>query len=338
MDEKTKSSETGLVAVQPPGANELATAGAAAHAEALVKARFAIAVSRPRDIEQARAAILRACARPTFAKAALYAKPVGRDRDTGEDKYIEGPSIRMAEEFARHMGNLAMDQETTYEDRDKLKVKVSACDLEANIVWDKEFTVEKTVERSYLRTGQIARGQRTNSYGKQVYLVEATEDDLAKKIGAAASKALRDCILRLVPSDIREDAVMAVKKTQADEDAKDPQAAKRAVIDAFSSIGVMPDALQEFIGHSFDTLSPAELQRLRGIYTAIRDDGETWVGIMQHKRDNDRERDEARRAGSGAPQQSTLSGLAAQSRARRGAAAVEKENTGRQPGEDDDAQ
>jgi hypothetical protein len=142
--------------------------------------------------------------------------------------------------------------------------------------------------------------------------------------------------MRLVPSDMKEDAIAAAKKTQADEDAKDPQAAKRAVIDAFASIGVMPDALQEFIGHSFDTLAPAELQRLRGIYTAIRDEGETWAGIMQRKRDNDREREEERRGG--APQQSTLSGLAARARAQRQPApTVEKENTGRQPGEDDDA-
>ena len=50
-----------------------------------------------------------------------------------------------------------------------------------------------------------------NSYGDTVYLVEATEDDLLTKQAAHVSKVIRTAALRLLPSDILEEAMEQLK-------------------------------------------------------------------------------------------------------------------------------
>jgi hypothetical protein len=268
---------------------ETASTALATQARAAVEARFVMAMQRPRNMERVRVQILEACKRPFFAEDALYSKPVGKAKndETGEweEKFVEGLSIRFAEEAVRLLGNAMTETVTIYDDPSKRIVRLSATDLETNVVHYKDITVEKTVERRHLKKGQQAIGKRQNSYGDDVFLVEATEDDLAKKEGALGAKAIRDKMLMLIPSDIKEEARAIVKETQAKKDAEDPMAAKRKVIDAFAAVGVMPDQLVEFLGHGLDAIQPAELQQLRAIYSAIKDGETTWASVIDQKRE-----------------------------------------------------
>lgn len=278
------------------GGNELTVTGETAstalatQARAAVEARFVMAMQRPRDIELVRVRVLAACKRPLFAETALYRKPIGwgQNKKTGEwgEQFAEDLSIRFAEEAIRAFGNAMTETSTLYDDAKKRMLRLSATDFEANVVHFKDITVEKTVERTKLKENQAPVGTRTNSRGKPVYIVEATEDDMAVKEGARASKVIRDQILRLIPSDIKEEARAQIRKTQSDEDAKDPAEAKRKVIDAFADVGVMPNQLEAYLGHPTADIQPAELQQLRGIYSAIKDGETTWSEVVAQREDD----------------------------------------------------
>lgn len=308
---------------------ETAATALAMQARAAVEARFVMALQRPRDMELVRTKILAACQRPFFAELAVYAKPVGKKRneETGEweQQYAEGLSIRFAEEAVRNLGNAMTETTTLYDDGKKRMVRVSATDFEANVIHFKDVVADKTVERKVLKPGQQALGQRFNSYGDLVHIVEATEDEFAVKMGALAAKAIRDKILMLIPSDIQEEAKAICWRTNADKDAKDPEAARRAVIDAFAKKGVKPDQLAEFIGHELDVLVPAELQKLRAIYTAINDGEATWADVITQKRDFEKERAATKSTATPAAKPTNLNDLATASQAtREGAGAATK--------------
>jgi len=304
---------------------ETASTALAAQAKAAVEAGYLMAMRNPRDVDQARAVLLKACERPAFARNARYSKPVGSEKNeqTGEweKKFAEGLSIRFAEEALRTMGNLLCEASAIYEDNRKKIVRFTTTDMETNAKWSKDITIEKTTERRTLKRGQQALGQRINSYGDVVYLVEATPDDVAKKEGAEASKALRDQVLKLIPADIKEEALAAIKHTIADATAKDPDAEKKRCMDAFSGIGIQPARLKEYLGHDLDTISPAELDDLRGIYSAINDAETTWAAVMADKDDAEAAKAaDAQKPADGKPAakgQTTLSDVAAASKAKR---------------------
>lgn len=256
---------------------ETASAAVAERARATVEARFIMARRFPRDMDRVRLNLLKACQNPVFAKVAIYHKPLG-------DEGVEGPSIRMAEEVARCMGNIATEVDTVYDDAQKCIIAVGATDLEANLTHPLSLLVQKTVERKKPRDGTIIRGQRINSYGDVVYLVEATDDEMLNKVAALVSKALRTCLLRLAPEGLLNEAMKMAFKIRADEDAKDPDAARKAVIDSFAEIGVDPAKLIDYVGHTLENLTPKELNELRGLFVAIRDGEANWAQAIEHAR------------------------------------------------------
>lgn len=257
---------------------ETASTAVAVQARAAVEARYKMALMRPRNWDEVRVRLLAACKRPGFAETARYAKPVG-------GKSIEGPSIRFAEEALRAMGNAYVETMVIFDDDERRIVRVTVTDLEANLSYPHDITLRKTVERRRLKDGQRSLGERVNSYGDTVYLVEATEDDLLTKQAAHVSKVIRTAALRLLPSDILEEAMEQVLDTVRNRDAKDPDAARKKVCDAFYAIGVSPSDLMTYLGHPLEQTSPAELQLLRTIYTAIKEGEATWPDTMAQRED-----------------------------------------------------
>lgn len=251
---------------------EMAANAMAAKQKALIEARYVIAYNRPRSILQARSDILAACQRPGFAESARYAKPIGGTT-------IEGFSIRFAEEAIKAMKNIAVESTTIYEDEEKRTVQITVTDLESNVVYGKEITVAKTVERKNLKQGQQAISERTNSYGQKVFLVEATEDDIANKVASAESKIIRNCGLRLVPSDILEEAEGAIDQTLR-KGGGDPQEATKKIVDSFASLNIGAKDLEAYLKHGLNTISPKELTALRAIFTTIKEGSAAWADYL----------------------------------------------------------
>lgn len=259
--------------------NEIQASALAAQAEAQVKARWAIAQRNPRNPDAVRVALLKECDRPGFADVAKYAKPVGKEK-------IVGPSIRFVEAATRCMGNVISDVLTISEDRQTRRLQVSVTDLETNVCWSRQISIEKTVERKN-SAGRIVVSERLNTYGERVYVVLATDDELMNKEGALVSKTTRVLGLRVIPGDLIEESMARVDKVRADRDRKDPSGERKKLVDAFVSVGVKPEQLVEYLGHGLDTCSPAELGDLRDVYAALRDGETRWAAVMESKREAD---------------------------------------------------
>ena len=143
--------------------------------KAMIQSAYIVAMQRPRNIDQARFRILKACQRPLFAEKVEYSKPVGGTA-------IKGPSIRFAELAIREWGNVRVETQTIYDDEITRRVKVIVIDLESNTSFGKEITFQKTEERRS-KKGRKVISERINSWGDKIYIVKATEDEIQNKEG-----------------------------------------------------------------------------------------------------------------------------------------------------------
>jgi hypothetical protein len=250
----------------------------AERARAEIQAMHAMALQRPRDLHGFRVRILDHCKRLRFAMAARYRKPIGRKEINGRwvEQFIEGASIRFVETALASYGNVLSEGSITFEDDEQVQVRVTVRDLESTIAYADEAIIRKTVERRTLRKGQKAISQRTNSYGDTVYIVEATDDEVANQKAARQSKLLRNLGLRILPADVVEEAIDLCKTTVEAGVAKDPGGEQKKLSDAFHALGVSPAQLAEYLGHPLEQTQPAELVELREVYQTMRDGEGTW--------------------------------------------------------------
>lgn len=262
---------------------ETAALAVAEQAKAEIQAQYIVAMQHPRDMDTVRLAILKDCHRPGFAAVAKYSVPRG-------GKQIVGASIRFAEAAIRCMKNIRVETKVTFDDESRRVLQVSVTDLESNVPYSEAISLDKTIERQQIKEGQEVLGTRRNSYGKPVYLVRATEDDLRNKQNAQVSKALRGMALRLLPGDILEEAMAEVDTTLARDDQADPDAARKKLADAYAQMGVMPTDLKAYLGHDLAQCSQPEMLDLRAVYMAIRDGETTWADVLKSRTGTDDEK------------------------------------------------
>ncbi len=253
---------------------ETSATAVAKREQANVEARFTVALKFPRSIEQFRGALLASCRRPRFAEVVQYSVPRG-------GKKITGLSIKFAEEAWRLFGNLDVAQIVVFDDQERRIIRVTATDLETNSTMSSDVIVEKTVERRFVNKGDEVLSSRVNTTGQTVYLKKSTDDEMVVKMNANLSKARRNLILSIIPSDIREEAEEMATKTVREKITEDPDGEKKRIMDAFWEKGVMPDQIAEAIGKDLAMLTPAEIGVLRKMYEALRDGEATWAEIVE---------------------------------------------------------
>ena len=281
MPAMAEQNENQMMPVAAMSASENNAIAMAAQQKAMVEARYKMALARPRDLDKVRQNMLKDAKRPSFAAVAIYHKPIG--------KGVEGPSIRFVEAAIRNMTNILTETATVSEDDERRVIRVAVSDLETNTYFSQDVTVTKTVERAKLPQGEKPIRVRTNSYGKPVYILHGTDDDILNKQNALISKAVRTLGLRLIPGDLVDEAIIYVRQTMATQDAQNPDAAKNRIIDAFAMLGVGVENLKEYLGHELSTLAPNELQTLRTIYSAIKDGETSWKAVMDDKAEKEAE-------------------------------------------------
>lgn len=278
-------------------------------AKAKIHAGYQIALHKPRNEDEARAQVLKYCKKPIFAERVEYAKPIKqRNEDTGKYEWtkLKGPSIRFAETVIRLWQNIRTDVAITYEDADCRRVSVTVTDLETNASWTRETQVSKTVERGYAPDDRIVLAERRNSRGKTVYLLRATDDEMDLKTSAVVSKTIRNEGLRLIPSDIIDEAIEESRKTLASRSQKDPDGEKRRVVDGFMTLNISPKHLEEYIGHGMDTITPAEIDDLRSLWKAIEDGEANWSDALEMKREREAKKTKAEDKPVGTPEPEAL--------------------------------
>lgn len=283
------SPQAGVIARREFGSDQIqsvaerAATAVASREQSQINARYIVAERHPRTMDMVRVNLLRECERTGFASVSRYRKPVGKKPDDNggwKQQYAEGWSIRFAETALRCMANVYPDSSIVYEDDYVRIMRFSITDLESNLTYSNEVSIKKTVEKKSLRKGQDAISERKNSNGDTVFTVAATDDELQMKQNSAWSKFIRNG-LRFVPGDILDECERKISETLAHEDKQDPDAAKRKLVDAFVGLGVQPVDLQAFLGKPLDRVQPAEIAKLREIYTAIRDSETTWDAVME---------------------------------------------------------
>jgi hypothetical protein len=270
--------------------HETASTAVAAQAQAEIQARYVVARANPRDWDDVRTRLLRECSRSSFAARAIYSLPRGNRFDDALGRWVpnlvEGLSVRFAEAMIRLAGNIRQATATIYDDEHQRIVRVSVIDLETNADYSRDVVIEKTVERSKAGDRNPIM-VRKNSFGKDVFLLEATEDELLEKEGRTVSKAFRTLALRFLPADVIEDANDKIRETRAQETAQDPEKVRKTIADSFASINVHPSDLKSYLGHDLGTCSPAELDQLRGLYAAIKGGDVRWQDALAERLEAD---------------------------------------------------
>ena len=264
------------------------------YAKARIQSAYMVALQRPRQIEVIRQEVLRECSRPSFctpdetkngSSLAIYRVPRGsvkQNDGTWVNNNIEGPTIRFAEMLLRSWRYLSIEVNPMGEDDKQRMLQVICTDYQSCNFTSEIVAVPKTIERKKPKAGDEVVSQRTNTYGDPVYLVKATDDELAMKTNALISKARRNLILQAVPGWLIEEGVEEVRKTARTKDAQDPDAARRKLFDAYRNVGVSVEQIIDYLGHS-NQLSPAELEDLRGYYSGIKDGFTTWAAVVASK-------------------------------------------------------
>lgn len=291
-----EQSATGTAMVR---SSETAAAAVAAHMEAMAKARFFVAIQRPRDEEVVRERLLAACAEPEFAEAAVYElerRQKNEESGQWETVIVPGFNVRFAEAVRQAMGNMDVETVVVLDDDDKTIAQVIVTDLETNNTERFPVIARKTVERQKLRDGQVPIATRTNSKGVKVHIVAATEAEVEERMKSAVSKAMRNAILRLLRVDIKEqcwEQVLATNKLLAEQ-----SATVEKMVKAFAGLGVQQKQLEEFLGKPLKDgarwlpLSAEELQQLRVTCKGIKDGNVKWAEVMESRGAGDQDSDE----------------------------------------------
>jgi hypothetical protein len=265
-------------AMPPVAVTETSATAIAAREKAAVEARYLVAINRPRNFDLARQRLLERCKSNRFADVAEYAKPIG-------GKKVYGASIRMMEEVARQFGNIDVQSQVTFDDRERRNIRVTATDLETNYSQSVDVILEKTVERKNPGQGTEVLSSRQNSQKETVYRILADEDTFLVKQNANIAKARREAIRMVVPGDLVDEAMQKCAETRRHETKNDPVGARKRIADSFFALGVMANQLAEYLDKpSLEAITDAEVDVLRFIYTSMKEGETTWAEVMEEKR------------------------------------------------------
>jgi hypothetical protein len=277
MTSKEPTTDLALVDQRTGAIVETAPTALEAAARAEIQSALVLAQRMPRDEERVYAALLRSCRRSSFAARTEYSfkrgrkKTIGADgREEWVDNYVTGPSVILAREAARAWGNIRYGTDVISDADDERTISGWAWDLETNTKVSYTDRFSKLIQR---RVGKGA--EATTEW------VIPDERDLRELTNRRGAILERNAILKLIPADFVEDAINAARRTSASEVESDPDAARKKLVLAFDELNIQADAIAVYLGHPIAQASPAEMVKLRAIWTSIRDGNSTWAEYVK---------------------------------------------------------
>jgi hypothetical protein len=218
---------------------------------------MALAAAKPRDHESIKRELASQIeAYPSFARDAIYNKPVGKD-ESGKMQYARGLSIRAAEALAEAYGYNRVSSDVSPEGTDAVKITALFVDYQRGRIWQDAGIVSRFYKN---RSGQMVRHSDDRFYNIVVK--------------AEASRRIREVITRSVPPGLRAE-LMEMAERKIDDLLDDKTVDK--IIGQFASKGVTLERLEEHVGRTRKAGWTAEDRRdLLGVWNAIKD-GETSV-------------------------------------------------------------
>lgn len=191
---------------------------------------------------------LKAC--PQFAQEAIYARDVGKDRETGQRKIARGLSIHAAQAMAEAYGYCRVDWDAHPLDADHAMVGATFVDYQKGRV----MRISKAVARYY------------TSYAKQ--RVRYDDDRFWNVvIPGAASRMIRECIVRSMPTIANE-----LERYIEEDLAKMLDAGGvQQIVQQFAKHGVTVKQLEAYIQRPSREWTEDDRRRCRQVWVALRD-------------------------------------------------------------------
>lgn len=189
----------------------------------------ALAAARPRSMVTIKQELVTTLdAFPAFAEQLMYAKPCGKDPETGEQKIARGLSVRAAEALAEAYGFNRVRSEVTELPDDRVKVEATFVDFQRGRIWQDAGIVSKWFRR---RNGQMERIADDRFYGVVVK--------------AEASRRIREVVNRSVNAGLKawlwDEACKRCSKLLDDK-------AVNKILGHFRGLGVTQDEIERFLG------------------------------------------------------------------------------------------
>jgi hypothetical protein len=194
---------------------------------------------------------------PELATDAIYEKPVGKDQQSGEQKYVRGLSIRAAEALAEAYGYNRIRSDVSELDGDKVKVEATFTDYQKGRVWQDAGILSKTYKDRY---GKPARWNDDRFYNVVVK--------------AEVSKRVREVIMRSVNTGLKAWFESECEKISAG--LLDDKTVGK-IVDQYATKQVTVEMLEKLVGRPRSMgWMQNDRARLLNIWNAIKD-GETSI-------------------------------------------------------------
>lgn len=257
MSEKALSTVHGentgvLAALEPQQVGELA------RARVEIESRLMLASMNPRNETAVASKLTANLERFTMADKAAYSYPRGRTE-------VRGPSVVLAREMARLWGNIDYGFKITHADEEYISLEARAIDYETGASTTASARFKKLIWRKDFKAPEGGRW------------IQPDERELAELVNRNAAKAIRNCVLAIMPQWLVEDALNQARKTvekaSSGDLKKDRGTVIRALAKQFSAYGVTVDMIEDYIGHDINAMSSDELADLREIRNTLRDGG-----------------------------------------------------------------
>lgn len=276
-----------------PGANAVT---AVEQSRAMQEATASILAAKrfPRDEVLAEKKILAACMRPGLAAVATYAYSRGGSK-------VEGPSIRLAEALKQYWGNIDSGWRELERRGNESIVEAYAWDKETNTRAQRVFTVKQLRDKKETVTIEGKKVER------RVQVPLTDERDIYENNANQAARRMRACILELIPGDIVEAAVEQCAKTLEAKEPNTPET-RAAMVKAFAeNHGVTLAMLEKYIGRSLESISGAQIVKLRSIYNSLQDEmskpGDWFDTSLAAEKNDEPKKEEPKKAEDKAPEQ-----------------------------------
>jgi len=197
---------------------------------------------------------------PSFAKTAMYDKPVGRDGG-GQMRFATGLSIRAAEAIASAYGFNRVRADVLVVDDSTVKIEASFTDYVSGRVWSDSVLVSK----NYRAAGGGTKRHSDDRFNNVV-------------VKAEKSKVIREVILRSVPPGLRSELEESVDIALAN--ALDEHTVKR-IITQFSGKAVTQEMLERLMEKKVESFNQEDRKRLLGVWNSINDGEATVAEVFE---------------------------------------------------------
>jgi hypothetical protein len=204
----------------------------------------------PRDIKKVlNQAIMLATLDEETAESCIYSLPRGKDKNTGQQQYLKGESIRLAEIMVSTWGNFQCATRIVSNDGKTITAEGAAWDLENNVKISREVqrSIVDSSGRTYRADMQVVTGN------------------------AAAAIALRNAIFSVIPKALAKKVYEAAVKFAIGDQTKLSSKVK-ALIQRFEKMGIGSEKIFAYFNkNNVEEVTQEEVEEMIGIGTSIKD-------------------------------------------------------------------